>query len=387
MITEVKLADICDIRSGGTPSRRNQNFYGGKIPWAKIGDMEDDERITKTEEYITEEGLSAIRGRIFPTGTLLFAIYGSMGKMAFAGTTISTNQAILGIQPLADDKINLRYLFHYLNQRIHELQFDGRGVTQKNLSATYLRNLKIRLPPVEEQRRIAAKLDKADAIYRKRKSMFALANDIIYSVFLERFGNPASNPKKFPVAPIKHMGEIITGNTPPRKEPENFGPGIEWIKSDNIRSGHHILTEAKETLSEKGRVVARIAPAGATLVTCIAGSPKSIGNAALADREVAFNQQINAVAPSSDVDSYFLYCQFCIAKQLVQGASTNSMKGMVSKGKFQEIEFICPPTHEQREFGLFFDRMMAIIEELNTASDSSEVLVKSLSQRAFRGEL
>ena len=314
-----------------------------------------------------------------------------VGKCSYVGTLSYPATAggfISIVRP--KPKTHPRFLFHWLSspRTQHVIRNLGRQTTNiSNLDVSRFKKLNFPEIDYDEQRRIARILDKADAIRRKRKCKLALANDILKSAFLERFGNPASNPRNLPVKPIKKMGVVITGNTPPRKEPENFGPGIEWIKSDNIRARRHIVTVAKETLSEKGRMVARIVPAGATLVTCIAGSPKSIGNAALSDREVAFNQQINAVVPGPDVDPYFLYCQFCIAKQLIQGASTNSMKGMVSKGKFQEIEFICPPKHEQQEFGLFFHRMTTIIQKLNAASDSSEALVNSLSQRALRGEL
>lgn len=95
----VALGEVAEIRSGGTPSRSKSEYYGGEIPWAKIADIEaSDGPLTRTEETITDAGLKAIRGRLFPAGTLLFAIYGSIGKMAFAGRDVSTNQAILGIQ-------------------------------------------------------------------------------------------------------------------------------------------------------------------------------------------------------------------------------------------------------------------------------------------------
>lgn len=97
MTLSYSLGDLCDIQSGGTPSRAGSGLFGGDIPWAKISDLEaSDGTLTQTEESITERGLEAIRGRLFPEGTLLFAIYGSIGKMAFAGCETSCNQAILG---------------------------------------------------------------------------------------------------------------------------------------------------------------------------------------------------------------------------------------------------------------------------------------------------
>ncbi len=142
------------------------------------------------------------------------------------------------------------------------------------------------MPPLPEQRRIADILDKADAVRRKRKGAIALAEELLRSAFLEMFGDPVTNPKGWPVKPLTALGTVTTGNTPSRDVPEYFGEAIEWIEFDNINTPSHYLTPAVEGLSEKGRAVGRVAPAGSTLMTCIAGSPDCIGNVGLADREV-----------------------------------------------------------------------------------------------------
>lgn len=237
-----------------------------------------------------------------------------------------------------------------------------------------------------EQEQVASVLDKAYAIVEKRKRTLELADDLISSTFLEKFGDPVSNPHELPRAPIQCLGDVVTGNTPPRKEKDNYGSEIEWIKSDNINTPHHLVTPAEEGLSEKGRSLGRIVPAGSTLVTCIAGSPSVIGNAALTDRDVAFNQQINAVVPHKDTDPFFLYAQFLVGKKLIQESSTNSMKGMVSKGKFKKIEFLKPSYEDQREFGQIFRRALRIIEKINEDYSSARKLFGSISDRSFRGE-
>ena len=82
-----KLSDLCFMQSGGTPRRGVDNYYGGDIPWVKIGDIDlsEGKPITRTKENITEEGLKSINNRLFEKGTLLLAMYGSVGKTAIAG--------------------------------------------------------------------------------------------------------------------------------------------------------------------------------------------------------------------------------------------------------------------------------------------------------------
>ena len=102
------------------------------------------------------------------------------------------------------------------------------------------------------------------------------------------------------------MANVITGNTPPRVCPENYGDYIEWIKTDNIINLEK-LTRAEESLSKKGFDRCRYVNKGAILMTCIAGSLNTIGNMVIVDRRVAFNQQINAICPHEAEATYILY--------------------------------------------------------------------------------
>jgi len=252
----------------------------------------------------------------------------------------------------------------------------------------YLKAIKVPVPPTkDEQRRIADILDKADAIRRKRQESIRLTEEFLRSTFLEMFGDPVTNPKGWDMVPVKELGNVTTGNTPSRERPDYYGEGIEWIKSDNINTPSHFLTEAKEHLTPAGQKVGRMVPESSTLITCIAGSPECIGNAAMANRPVAFNQQINAVTPFKGTDPYFLYVQILVAKKLIQGQSTESMKGMVSKGKFENILFFKPPTNLQTDFGKIFIHFHEMIQKADSSNQKSVNLFNSLVQQAFRGEL
>lgn len=183
-----RLDALCDIRSGGTPPRSSSANYGGNFPWAKIDDLNVESGVvSSTKEYITEIGLQSIRGRLFEPGTLLFAMYGSVGKMAWAGVRLATNQAILGISVLEPQKLAPSYLKHWLASKQADFDRDANGVTQKNLSAGYVRDLEIELPPIEEQQRIATILDKADSLRRKRQEAIRLGNEFLRAVFHQRF--------------------------------------------------------------------------------------------------------------------------------------------------------------------------------------------------------
>ena len=247
--------------------------------------------------------------------------------------------------------------------------------------------IQIPVPPLAEQKRIAGILDAADALRAKRREALAQLDTLLQATFLDMFGDPVTNPKGWDTSTLGEVGEVITGNTPSRKRPEYYGEDIEWIKSDNINDPSFVLTEAEERLSVAGKAVARTCPRGSILVTCIAGSPSCIGNAAIADREVAFNQQINAFVPGERIALWFAFGMFWMGKRLVQSASTSSMKGMVSKSAFSAISIPIPPTSLQSRFAAVVEsieeqksRQRAHLAELDT-------LFASLQSRAFRGDL
>lgn len=263
-----------------------------------------------------------------------------------------------------------------------------RGTTarRRTLPDDVFLSLRVPLPPVAEQERIAAILDKVDAVRAKRRAALVELDSLTQSIFLDLFGDPAINPKGWPRRSITEIGKVITGNTPPRTNASYYGTEIEWIKSDNINTPHYFITKAEEGLSAAGRTVARTAPAGSILVTCIAGSRQCIGNAAMTDREVTFNQQINAFIPLHG-NAHFFYAQIIVAKRLIQEASTTGMKAIVSKGRFEQIRLIFPPPELQNEFA----RRVAAVEKLKAPHHASlaemDALFASLQHRAFRGQL
>lgn len=153
-----KLGELCETTSGGTPSRKNSNYYNGNIPWVKSGELNKG-LILKTEEYITEEAIKNSSAKIFPSGTLLIALYGAtIGKLAFLGIDAATNQAVCGI--FKSDLINAKYLYNYLAYQKYYLIGQAVGGAQPNISQGILRDLDISLPSThEEQHHIVSEIE------------------------------------------------------------------------------------------------------------------------------------------------------------------------------------------------------------------------------------
>lgn len=152
----VRLAEVGIWGSGGTPKKSELNYYGGDIPWLVIGDLNED-RVTAAATYITREGLDNSSAVLLEPDTLLIAMYGSIGKLGITDFECATNQAIAFCKPFSG--INLRFLFWFIRSIREDLTGEGKGLAQKNISQTILKNVPIALPPPEEQHRIANKID------------------------------------------------------------------------------------------------------------------------------------------------------------------------------------------------------------------------------------
>ena len=150
------LGEVFRWGSGGTPRRSTSSFYDGDIPWAIIGDL-NDAFIDKTKNTITQLGLEASSAHLVPVGSILLAMYGSIGKLGIAGTELATNQAIAYTQT---GQIFNKYLFWYLFACRDMLIALGKGDTQSNISQTVIKAFPFLLAPLPEQHRIVAEIEK-----------------------------------------------------------------------------------------------------------------------------------------------------------------------------------------------------------------------------------
>lgn len=268
------------------------------------------------------------------------------------------------------------------------LRSDSIGGIIKYIKIGHLTDAEIPLPPLDDQIRIANLLSKVELLSTQRKQNLKQLDELLKSVFLQMFGDPVLNEKGWDMPELKNFGRITTGNTPPRHEPANYDNNfIEWIKTDNIISEAVLVTNSVEYLSELGARKARAVTYGALLVACIAGSIESIGRAALTDRRVTFNQQINAIQPGEDVNPFYLYGLFKLSRSYIQSFATKGMKKIITKGDFEKIKMIKPPIEMQNQFAEIVKKIENIKSIYQYSLADLELLYGAVSQQAFKGEL
>lgn len=375
------LGEVADIIAGQSPPSSFYNKSGKGLPFYQ-GKADFGDKYPVVRNWcMGEKNKEALRNDI------LLSVRAPVGPV-----NICNNRSIIG-RGLSAIRVksgySFEYLYFYLKNHEKNIAKMGTGSTFKAITQSQVSNMSIPFPEnIDDQIRIANILDRMEQLIAKRKASIAALNELLRSVFLDMFGDPVRNEKGWNKKRLKFFGQIITGNTPPRNDAENYSSQfIEWIKTDNIVLDQTYLTTAAEFLSEKGLTKARTVKSGAILVACIAGSLDSIGRAAITDRKVAFNQQMNAIQPNEEVNSMFLYWLFKISKTYIQSNAAKGMKKIITKGDFEKITMIIPPRHIQNEFAAIAEKAENIKASYNKSLEGLENLYASLSQRAFKGEL
>ena len=327
----VTLGDVCKKGSSNIAQKDIENSNGTYSIYGASGYIKDVNFYHQDKPYIAvvKDGAGIGRTMLLPEKT----------------SVIGTLQYLI-----PNDSISVKYLYYAVTYMNLSKYFTGATIPHIYFK-DYQKEL-LPLPPMEKQLEIARNLEKIDAMIGLCNSIVEKMDVLVKSRFIEMFGDPTDNPMKWDKFPLEKRCNIITGNTPPRADAENYGTFIEWIKSDNINTPDTYLTPAEEYLSEKGFEKCRYVEAGSVLMTCIAGSIGCIGNVAVADRRVAFNQQINAIVPIAD-ETLYIFWLMQLSKPYIQSTINMALKGILSKGQLSILEFPFPPIPKQTDFAAF----------------------------------
>jgi type I restriction enzyme, S subunit len=254
------------------------------------------------------------------------------------------------------------------------------GATIKHLTGQDLAQYEFELPPLPEQRRIAEILDKADALRAKRRAALAQLDTLTQSIFLDMFGDPATNPKAWSCASLSELGNVVTGGTPPSAKVGMFGGSIPFVTPGDLETDERV----KRSVTEDGASESVTVGPGSVLVCCIGATIGKIGKANVRS---AFNQQINAVEWNDLVDADYGYVALRFFKPTIIAWGTSTTLPILKKSTFERIEIPVPPLAKQQAFSAVIRRADRLRLSIRNALACTDELFESLQVRAFRGEL
>jgi type I restriction enzyme, S subunit len=387
---QTTLGEVADIVSGSTPKSDVPRYWDGAVAWATPTDLSrlDGKHLDKTDRTITEEGLNESSARLLPPGSVLFSSRAPIGLVAINTKPMATNQGFKSFVPRPE--VNADYLYWWLRANRKQLEDLGNGATFKEVSKAVVSRVKFPLPPLTEQRRIAAILDKADAIRRKREQALALADDFLRSVFLEMFGDPASNSKGWPVGSIRDL--IVDAKYGTSQKADVVEGSYPVLRMGNLTYSGRIDTTDLKYLDLKENEIAKYTVRRGDILFNRTNSRELVGKTAvfMADEVYAYAGYLVRARTNSKANPHYIsaFLNSTFGKATLQGMC-KSIIGManINAQEFQNIRIPVPPFDLQNRFGGVWERTEATRQLLQADLLNAADLFAALSQRAFRGEL
>ncbi len=389
------ISEFCTTGTGGTPSRDHPERYfkGGTIPWVKSGELREN-TIYETEERVTDLALQESNVRMVPAGALLLAMYGAtVGRLGVLGVPATTNQAICHILP-DPQRASTRYLFYAIRSQIETLVARGVGGAQPNISQGIVKTLRIPLPPLPEQRRIAAILDKADELRAKRRTAIVKLDSLTQSIFLDMFGDPATNPKGWSEeVSLGEVSDIVSGVTKGRQLNGKVTRTVPYLAVINVQDRSLNLAMVK-TIEATEEEIERYRLQKGDLLLTEGGDPDKLGRGTLWGDELPVcihqNHVFRVRLTSSAVEPLFLEWLIGSARgkrYFLRSAKQTTGIATINMTQLRGFPLLLPPVKLQREFA----RRLAAVECVKSAQRKSLANLNgafsSLQHRAFRGEL
>ncbi len=356
--------------------------------------------IIETSEVLPSEAPSRARQLVQANDVLVATVRPNLNGVAvvpksLSGATASTGFCVL--RPKTN-KLDHRFLFHWVKNPLFvcDMVSKATGANYPAVSDKSIKDSKIPLPPLSEQKRIAAILDKVDGIRRKRQEALRLADAFLRSVFLDMFGDPVTNPKGWEVRQLGSALESIIAGWSAKGEDRRIEKNHEKavLKISAVTSGRFNYSEHKVVtdLSTKKNLVhplkgdllfSRANTRELVAATCIVDA--DYHNIFLPDKLWKITTSSNEATPE--------YIKFLLSAPRFRDVLTSKATGTsgsmlnISKQKFISTSAPIPPLDLQKKFSTIFWRTENHFARIMSSVHQTDEIFSSLSQRAFRGEL
>ncbi|MCG8665076.1 restriction endonuclease subunit S [Klebsiella michiganensis] len=383
----VKLSDVCEINIGKTPSRSNSRYWGEGHRWLSIADMNQGKWISNTKEQITDLAIQESGIKKIPANTVLFSFKLSIGKVCLSETDIYTNEAIAALPIKNKNKLDTIYLSHVMKSLAFSDMTDN-AVMGATLNKKKLAEVRIPLPSIEEQKRIAAILDKADGIRQKCEQAIKLADNFLRTTFLDIFGDPVKNPKKWGVTSLLEYGSFKNGM--------NFSKGESGTMLKCLGVGDFKSLATITSMDNIGEIELNTPPSAEYLLKD--GDivfVRSNGNKALVGRCLTIYPGKEKVTFSGFCIRYriekpaitpeylnFLFRTPSMKQQMLSGGQGANIQN-ISQGTLSVLRIPVPPLDKQLAFARLVDFHASIVKKQYDKTAETEKLFNALTGGFF----
>jgi type I restriction enzyme S subunit len=397
----VNILEVADIVSGSTPKGIDDlNTIEGNVPFFRVGDMN-----TKGNEIfmyeavinLTSSSAAKLKLKLCRAGTVVFpkrggAIFTNKKRKLSQVSAFDLNT--MGLVP--NEKVENEYFYYWFNSL--DLGHLANGSSVPQLNNKQISPLSIPLPPLDQQKKIAAILDAADAYRKKTKALIVKYDELTQSLFLDMFGDPVGNPKGWKVNNLKNISnKIHSGNTPKGGSKVYVDEGITFFRSQNVWKNRIVYDDVvfidqathdkmlKSSLKHRDILM--------TKTGRINTENSSLGRAAMylgEDDQANVNGHVYLIRLNEGVLNEFVL-HILTTKQYrghIRRVCVGGIdKRQLNKGHIEDFPIISPPIDMQENFISRLLLMKQHKDKLKASLAQAEDLFNSLLQKAFKGEL
>lgn len=399
----VELGEIGEFKAGFGFPNILQGKKTGDVPFAKVGDISTIARagkkyISSAGNYLDTNELPLIKAKTLPKGTIVFAKIGEAIRQNFRVVTdveILIDNNAMGLIPNLN-LIDVDYLYHFMC-RLNLYNYAD-ATTVPALRKSVLEKIEIPLPPLEEQKRIAAILDKADNICRKRQQAIKLADEFLRAVFMDMFGDPVENTKGWDFKNLKELStKIHSGNTPTGGREVYVDKGIAFFRSQNVWKNKLELSDIAYLDIATHKKMAKSSLKNRDILMTKTGrintENSSLGRAAMylgEDDAANINGHVYLIRlKNPELNEFILYILTTREyRDYIRSVCVGGIdKRQLNKDHLEQFPIINPPIELQKQFVKLMQTVESKKKKAQQGFQESQKLFNTLSQKAFTGKL
>ena len=377
-----RLGEIFDLQMGKTPSRNKSNYWtDGQYSWVSIADLGTYQKyVGATKEEISEVAVRESEIKSVPANTVIMSFKLSLGKTAITKEEVYTNEAIMAFIPTGKYDVLPDYFYHLFTGKDWSKE-TNRAVMGATLNKAMLSEISVPVPLIDEQRKIAAVLDKVSSLIAKRRQQLDKLDELVKAKFVEMFGDPVSNSLNFPLLSLPQLGEFGRGVSKhrPRNAPELLGGKYPLIQTGEVANSELYISSYENTYSEFGFKQSKMWKSGTLCITIAA----NIAKTAILAFDACFPDSVVGFVANEKTNNIFIHYWFGFFQQILEAQAPESAQKNINLKILSELEVIVPPIELQNQFATFVEQTEKTKTTISKSLEKLETLKKALMQEYF----
>lgn len=370
-----KLENIAEVIAGQSPPSDTYNQFKDGLPFfqgnADFGDM-----------FPTARYWCTAPKKIALPNDILMTVRAPVGPVNICNIESCIGRGLSAIRVKKNH--SYKYIYYFLKSHERQIAKFGVGSTFKAITQKDIKALQIPLPDkIEDQTRIANILSKAEALIKQRNQSIDLLDEFLKSTFLDIFGDPLKNDKKWKQDKVENYTDCIV---PGRDKPKSFTGETPWFTTDDLIDKGYVVISKKElglSNTEIDEVKAKRIPVGSVLMTCVG----DLGIVSINNDICVVNQQLHAFQCKPMLNNVFLMFNLSFMKSYMYKMASTTTVPYMNKTICNSIPIFSPPISLQTQFSIIVEKTEVLRTQYQESLNELENLFGSLSQRAFKGEL